>query len=118
MFFQKSHQEKKPGWVFLRMRIYDSSLLIACGGRDRDALPILSNYVNQINQILKLSDPQREECYLDDEDGYLSIKNLKTFATQSGWMLIGMLMKDNWFIHKYQLEGPNKVEMIDMLLKS
>jgi hypothetical protein len=117
MLSDQKSKEPYPRWEYLRMRIYDSYLSIGCGGKDREALPVLIDYVHQINQIITLAESGKEPCQLEDGGTYIRIRSLAGFTTQSGWMLIGMLIKDGWFIHKFLYEGSQRIQMIEMLAK-
>jgi hypothetical protein len=130
MLENKKTQEKVSAhsWRFMRLRIRKSHLSIGCGGGGRAALPIISDYVNQINEIAIKAEYLKEPCILDDDGGYLNIMNLTGFTTQAGWMLIGMLLKDGWFIQAYRNDEYHDYHdmkketwtepLIDMLKKS
>jgi hypothetical protein len=89
-------------WGIMRLRIRKTHLSIGCGGEDRAALPIIKAFVDQINEIALKGEYIKEPCILNDDGGNLNIMNLTGFTTQAGWMLVGMLLKDNWTIVSYR----------------
>jgi hypothetical protein len=100
------HENKKtiPTWGFMQLRIKKSHLSIGCGGQNDAALPYIQHLVDQINEIALKTKYLEEPCRLDTDGGYLNIMNMTGFTTQAGWMFVGMLLKDGWYISSYHTE--------------
>lgn len=104
MFGKRKSGNENSEWGFMQLRIKRSHLSIGCGGQDRAALPYIAKLVNQINEIAIKTKYLQEPCILHDDGGYLNIMNMTGFTTQAGWMFVGMLLKEGWYISSYHTE--------------